>query len=645
MGLAQEVYHAGQELASAAERSLPDVLNRVLGCFLGWPYRVTSSCVTDQDGNRAERFAAVVYAAPEGVAIPESGAVPAGAAAVVIDACEELDLEWLRAAYGRIAQAKRLRKSAAPHLGGPPSTNVTLGIIFALRSGLPLDDLAEELNRLNVETPGGEWPNMLAVGSTGAITYSVQFPGEASFSGDWLFPAEGELADGVPPMCIVAVMRPTGAHTFNRMLASIIAHLAIFSPAAKVPNLTHILEGVPHQVLTLTGYQYNLAGNLLPVPRQFYNDRYLPPLPMRVEDHQGRLLSTLRFLPWQDGGVILLEGKLPLDGLLVFLGKEALGRAGLRVFRLPDVQLSYVLPITRANFNDLLTRIQSQTNMVVRRDEMQLTLQKIADEGSRSPFVARLFMGILRLRDAVYPDPAGRADFDRAHELVTSSLWNARTSVQEITQLWEGHVRKVTSGEVARLRGRTVEVDESIDRELRGRTEGFLNVAVRALKQGMQSIAKELDVDIGFLFQKDALFKRGIAALKANDPALAEYLRGTRTWSERLVNCRNAVEHDGWALPRVDYSHTDSGIGANEPSISGRPVTAFVTLMLDRLLCFFEEFTVHCIQRRLSSGFTIMEIPLAERLAEAPERFTLTLASGGRPAWEIRFRGTPFEET
>ena len=645
MGLSQEAYDAGQELASAAEGSLPDVLNRVLGCFVGRPYRIASGCVVDHDGNRTGPFATVVYAAPEGATIPESGAVPANAVAVVIDACEDLDLERLRAAYDRIAQLKRLRKGPALPEKDPQSTNVTLGIILALRSGLPLDDLAEELNRLNVETPGGEWPNMVAVASTGAINYAMQFPGDSSLGGDFLIPAEGELADGVPPMYIVVVMRPTGAHTFNKMLASVVAHLAIFSPGAKVPNFTHILEGVPQRILTLTGYQYNLAGNLLPVPRQFYNDRYLPPPPMRVEDQQGTLLSTLRFLPWQDGGVILLEGKLPLDGLLIFLGEEALGRAGLKVFRLPDVQLSYVLPITRANFSDLLTRIQRQTNMVVRRDQTQFTLRKIADEGSRSPFVARLFMGILRLRDAVYPDPAERGDFDKAHELVTSSLWNARASVQEISQLWDGHIRKVTSGEVARSRGKMIQVDESIDRELRSSLESFLSIAVRALKQGMQSVAKELGVDIGFLFQKEAVFKRGRAALKANDPALAEYLQGTRTWSERLVNCRNAVEHEGWTLPGVDYVQTDTGIGANEPSISGRPVTEFVTLMLDRLLCFVEEFTVHCLQRRLPSEFTIMEIPLAERLAEVPERFTLTPATGGRPPWEIRFHGTLFEET
>lgn len=66
-------------------------------------------------------------------------------------------------------------------------------------------------------------------------------------------------------------------------------------------------------MVTLGGYQYNLAGELKPVPRQFYADRYIPPLPIRIEDKTGALLSTVEFIPWQDGGVVLMRGKLPLE--------------------------------------------------------------------------------------------------------------------------------------------------------------------------------------------------------------------------------------------------------------------------------------------------------------------------------------------
>ena len=119
----------------------------------------------------------------------------------------------------------------------------------------------------------------------------------------------------------------------------------------------------------MTGYQYNLAGQLLPIPQELYNDRYLPPLPMLMEDGQGNVLSTVQFVPWQDGGVILLRGQLPLDGLLVLLGKDALKNG---ILRRGDLQLSYVLRITHTDFANWLRRIQRQSNLVVKNNPAQM---------------------------------------------------------------------------------------------------------------------------------------------------------------------------------------------------------------------------------------------------------------------------------
>lgn len=281
--------------------------------------------------------------------------------------------------------------------GGVPHTTVTLGVIFAAQTTVPLETLAEELDRLNRATPSAQWPDMVVVQSKGTINYGAQFPGEG-VTGDFLPPAEGAISSGGPPIYVVIMMKPTGEHTFNRMCAFIIAHLAIFSPGAALPKWSEILADTPKTTLTLTGYQFNLRGDLLPVPRHFYNDRYFPPLPLRIDDPKGNLLSTIQFLPWQDGGVVLLRGKLPLEGLLVFLGKKALTSKVTR----GDLQMSYVIPITASDFNLLLQRIQTQSNLIVRNDTSKFTLQKFADEGSSSPFIARIFMGMLRLRDAVF---------------------------------------------------------------------------------------------------------------------------------------------------------------------------------------------------------------------------------------------------
>ena len=98
-------------------------------------------------------------------------------------------------------------------------------------------------------------------------------------------PAEGATATSAPAVYVVAVMRPMGAFTFNKMLAYLLAHLGIisFGDVETRPNFNEVLEGVPPTAVTLYGYQYNLRGELVPVARQSHNDRYLPPRPFLVE--------------------------------------------------------------------------------------------------------------------------------------------------------------------------------------------------------------------------------------------------------------------------------------------------------------------------------------------------------------------------
>jgi hypothetical protein len=640
LSLARQFYDAGKELATTMGAEIAVTLNQILNRHLGAPFKAASGAAIDLDGERTPTFGSLIYTASGSRSGADPADISADSLACVVDVAETLDLAGFQAAYGRIAQVKRLKKSKPPETRGVPHTTITLGIIFIAHTAVPVETLAEELDRLNRQTPSTQWPDMVVVQGKGTINFGVQFPGDKVI-GDYLPPGEGALTSGVPAMYILIVMKPTGDHTFNRMCAFLIAHLAIFSPGASLPKWSDILEHTPKDAIILCGYQYNLRGDLLPVPRQFYNDRYFPPPPMRIEDPQGNLLSTIQFLPWQDGGVVLLRGRIPLEGLLVFLGKEALKGKITR----NDLQISYVLPITQAHFNLLLQRIQTRSNMTVRNDTTKWVIQKFADEGSSSPFMARLFLGNLRLRESVLADPAKREAFDKAYEFVLMTLLNTRTTAQNIGSLYAEHARKIASGQVARVQGQTLYIDENIDKELRKQTEDFLNSAVRVLKQGMQDVTNTLDVNIGFLFKKAGTFATGVDALQASDTDLAEYLRQTRQWSERFVESRNAMEHTASVLPKIQYSQVAGSIQAHEPQLSNQPVTEFVKFIMDRLACFVEEVTAHCLQVKMPAGLSIREIPLALRLHEMPERFQNTLKEGGVVIWRITYHQTTFEET
>jgi hypothetical protein len=643
MGISKEVYDAGQELTLATSSTIADELNRVLNRFLKWPFQAATGDATDADGQTTDTFGTIIFTTSG--SCPETGGVhvSADSLASIIDLYERMDLEQFREAYQRVARAKRLRKTPPRNIGGPVYITGTLGIILAIQAVVPLEKLAEELERLNAQTPCAKWPDMVVVLSAGIINYAVQFPGE-NLEGDFLLPPERALNNNIPPFYVVTVMKPTGTQTFNKMLAFLIGHLTVFSPGANLPDRDAVQEGVPMHAITLCGYQYDLSGKLVPVPRQFYRDRYLAPPPLRIEDSQGKLLASVRFLPWQDGGVVILNGNFPLEGFLLFADRDVL--KGQNIFSRPGAKISPVLPITQQNFNEMLARMQNQSNMVARREPLNLVSQKFADEGSSSPFWARLFMGILRLADVVFPDAGKREEFHKIIDLLINELLNTRSVVREINKLWSDHARKIAQGEIVRVEASIVHISENIDAELRRQTESFLNTATRALKNSMQDVATFFGVNIGFLFQNQNLFVQAVEQLAITDVALAEYLRQTRTnWSQTLLTRRIALEHDRWMLPKVTYSRHGDGARAIEPQIAGQPVSQFANFMLDRLFCFVEEISVHCLERRMPHGVTITEIPLSQREAEKPERFQVTITPGGMLPWGIVYHQTAFENT
>jgi hypothetical protein len=308
MTISDDVLAAGQQVA-AAPAPIGDALNAALNRFIGNRFTAGRGHIVDLAGATSDQFASAVHTNPEA---EEPIAAPSDSVAAVIDVHDDLTLENLRQSYGRIANAKSLTKTPVPQ--GETRTNITLGVVWAAQTALPLEVITDEIALLNQQTPGTRWPDMIVIGTT-IINYAVQFPSEP-LSGDYLPPAEGATATSAPAVYVVAVMRPTSAFTFNKMLGYMLAHLGIFSPGdvAARPNFSEMLEGVPSTAVTLYGYQYNLRGDLVPVPRQFYNDRYLSPRPFFVESEHGEPLAAIQYLPWADGAAILTSRQAPTGG-------------------------------------------------------------------------------------------------------------------------------------------------------------------------------------------------------------------------------------------------------------------------------------------------------------------------------------------
>jgi len=147
MNLADRARIVGQKIHDASGANLAHELNAGIAEFVGWPYRVSSGRVKDITSKTTAAFTCVVHTATNDDT--GGGVIPADNAAVIIDVIEDMGLDEFRAAYERIAVAKRLQKAPPPNLKGTAMATVTMTMIFARRATVSLEVLAEELQRLN----------------------------------------------------------------------------------------------------------------------------------------------------------------------------------------------------------------------------------------------------------------------------------------------------------------------------------------------------------------------------------------------------------------------------------------------------------------------------------------------------------------
>lgn len=616
---------------------LPRAVSEALRPFTG-SFDVAAAQVMDNAGNVTAAWSSVVRPSGSGAV-----AIPVDAVAGIILCDEELTIGSLRAAYERIVQMKALPKTA----GMKAEREMTMGVIVGRHSQLPLEQISDEISQLTATVPSQHWPDAVAVLSKGIINYTARDPAGVVKEGDFFLPAPGLVGkSSVPSVFVHKTIRAAGDQTFNKIISLVLARISILQSGTGIQNFQDFIKGFPTYGVTTETYQFDLAYTLQTMTIEQAVKAQLPR--ERFDVMSGRkVLGSVQFLPWQDGAVLVVRGKFPIEMLLLFLRaiKPDIKPEHLQSFRGADLQVSFVLPITWQQFMQTLGFFQSRSNMRIERHDPKGVVQKFGDEGTTTPFIARLMLGVLHIRDAAYGDTAGRLRFDELYEPVLSGLRDAREASKEIEKSWKEHQAKVESGAIARVQKGTIYVDGHIDRPLKRDLDSFLNTAVRVVKQSTQQLAEHHGVDIGFLFKKQSAFETGVSELRKTDPVLADYLSAARDWSEPLVLMRNDLEHGTIPLPKVVYKDENGRVRAGEPMVGAALITDFTLQTLDRVCCFAEEVTVYCLKKKLPKGIDITEQPLAERRKIAPLRFHLCVVPGGLPPWVLAAHGRAFDQT
>lgn len=626
-----EKFYKASQLIDIAGDDIVNTFNNTLNSLLTWPLKASRGSVVDLNGHKSSIFGTIIYTASFSDQDIDLIEIKADSTACVIDISETMGLEDFRAAYHRISDAKKLKKVKISQTNGIPR-NETLGIIYATQATLTLEALAEELQRLNQQTTCSQWPDIVAISSKGTINYTFQFPHEKKLTSFLLPSKDISTATFIPAFYIVPVITPTAQYTFNKVCSLVFSHLLGFSPGIKLPNPSEILEGSPLTgITTLPVYQFNLKGELLPVKPSLQMYYYLQS-PQVFKDKHHDFSFTLQFLPWQDGGVILLRGKIPLQMLLIYLGSKIPNHNN-TVDR-GDFKISNVLPITETDYFQLLQLIQHRTNFKLQQTK-KIIKHQFLEEGANSPFVARFF-GILKLRDACFQNQAEQDKFDDNFSIILEKLSSIKVTSQEIVKLYNDHAREIAQGKT--------DFNKNINRELRESVTSFITNIARLFKNGIQKLTDFLDIKIGFLYAKSNVFHKEVDILKDLESDLVYYLKEVRKWSEPLTNCRNFIDHELKELDNIEYIENFDQIRAKEPHILDRPITEYVKFIFDRLICFTEDILTYCLKRRLPYGISVFEIPRLHRNHEMPLRFRLGLIVDGTLEWNMTYSQKTFEE-
>lgn len=114
----------------------------------------------------------------------------------------------------------------------------------------PIDDLAEEICRLNAGLDHFQWADMIAVSETAVVSYGCQFAGRQEL-GSLAPPSKGVKQAYSLAWYIIPAMQATGERTFNKVALLIAGYTVFFVPGTLVPEYPQMQAGGGKTVVTL----------------------------------------------------------------------------------------------------------------------------------------------------------------------------------------------------------------------------------------------------------------------------------------------------------------------------------------------------------------------------------------------------------
>lgn len=276
---------------------------------------------------------------------------------------------------------------------------------------------------------------------------------------------------------------------------------------------------------------------------------------------------------------------------------------------------------------------------------------KHSNEGTRSPFVARLFLGMLEIRNLLELgniDPRNkqisRQQFDKFHFSLFLALHAARDAAFEIIETISNHTESLAKGQIVTIQQNAFTVNGTVDFKLNQAVGKLLDHGSIAFKDRLQEIVRCLyDLDIGFLYQRQDNYEKGLADFRENvSSEFADYLGNVRTaWLHEFQELRNDREHKGWTLGQVQYLFSPpEKVTAVFPELGKLQVDEYARRSANRICLFVENVIAYGFQIFNRSPIFLVEIPKEMRDPSNCQRFRAApkgMPGFGQP-WQLIFK-------
>jgi hypothetical protein len=628
--------HAG-EGGKEVENIVKEFLNR----HMPQRFRATAGFVIDEHSEMSGHEDVLIYDALSSPVFryrEENQIISADAVAAVVEVKSVLNKKELENSFAKIAEVKKLHKRRISEMDQKATesqltTTGTLGVIFGFDSDLKLVTVAQHCAELNEQYDTYLRPDVIVVLDSGVINYTAHIVGSQKVI-DFATTSDEDFP--IPPFYVQLSAREDGHYALNRFFVHLLSHLAFYPRRPSIPPFSVMLEGAASVAVSTAVYQYNTEARLVPfVPAPQQPNESLREIKLsKGKEHLG----TLRFIPWQDGGVIRKKGKVPLTVILVLVSKE-------RPIIIPSdgFEYSMVLKATRRDFENWASVIESKSDM---RAELAVPplfeARPFMNEGTGEPFIARIFLAPLEMNQSIMP-PATKQQFDEVWSGCVVPALEMRKAMLAIKDLVGGHKKALRKNSIVRKKGNQLVLTERIDGPLRNHVAQLLEMASHVI-DNLPVAMKFLGIEMSFYAAKEQRFLRGWERAQKERPELADYLMRWRPKIMAIAEKFQEMRYSGWHLPNIVYRQEGDGFVMKELEIDNLPVVEYAENLFSDVAVGLEELIMYALQGQSKGSLMIDEIPLSSRNPQNPQRFKRNIRGMG-VEWALKWSGKGFYES